>query len=74
MKTIYFVRHGECQANLDGVISGSRNDSPLTEKDRKQAGETGKSLANKKMDLIISSPLSRVREAAEIVRLRQGQD
>jgi hypothetical protein len=32
MKVIYFVRHGESQANVDGVHAGSGLDSPLTEK------------------------------------------
>lgn len=64
-KTIYFVRHGECEANKEGRIAGSRNDSPLTEEGLKQADATAESLRGRQIDLIISSPLKRAKVTAE---------
>jgi uncharacterized phosphatase len=67
MKTVYFVRHGEAQANVDGIHAGSGLDSPLTKKGRQQAHELEKSLANKQIDLIVTSPLIRASETAKII-------
>jgi len=41
--TLYVVRHGECQHNVEGWIA-SHNDSPLTERGRAQARSTGRLL------------------------------
>jgi probable phosphoglycerate mutase len=66
---IYFVRHGECGANVKGVFAGQADDSPLTSKGREQAVAVGKRLKNNglKLDRIITSPLQRARETAEII-------
>ena len=64
MKTIYFVRHAQCQANAERLIAGSRNDSPLTMLGKQQADETGESLTGLKVDLIVCSPLSRAKDTA----------
>lgn len=36
-KLVYFVRHGECVANVKGVIPDRGDDSPLTERGMIQA-------------------------------------
>ncbi len=41
MKTIYFVRHGETQANVDGLIAGGEFESQLTENGINQAKKAG---------------------------------
>lgn len=76
MKTIYFVRHGECLANAQGRIAGASNDSPLTELGLKQADETAKTLQGTgvEVDSIISSPLSRAKDTALRIADRIGYD
>ncbi len=56
---IYFVRHGESEANLKGVFAGQRDNSLLTEKGKQQARVTAQNIKNKGIliDRIISSPL-----------------
>lgn len=72
MKVIYFVRHGECEANAEGRIAGSRNDSPLTDEGLKQADATAESLRGKQIYLIITSPLKRARVTAERIAAKIG--
>ncbi len=68
-KNKYFVcRHGEAENNTQDVLSAVA-DFPhhLTEKGRKQVEIAAKSIKNKKIDLIISSPFVRAKETAEIM-------
>lgn len=37
MEKIYFVRHGESEANVEKKFAGQKEDSPLTELGREQA-------------------------------------
>jgi broad specificity phosphatase PhoE len=74
LKTIYYVRHGESQANIDGLTAGSELDSPLTENGRQQAAKAGQALKDKKIDLIVSSTMIRAKETAEIVAKTIGYD
>lgn len=39
---IYFIRHGESEANERKVFAGQKDDSILTEKGREQAKATAK--------------------------------
>jgi len=66
---IYFVRHGESQANQRGVFAGQKDDSALTEKGKEQAIATAQEIKieNLKIDRIIASPLKRTKETAEII-------
>lgn len=72
MKTIYFVRHGESEANAAGLLAGSNFDTPLTAKGRQQAQQTGAQLQTKQVDIIVSSPLSRAYETAKIIATKIG--
>jgi broad specificity phosphatase PhoE len=76
MKTVYFVRHGESEANVANLRSGSAHSVPipLTQKGREQAKKAGKSLKNKNVDLIVSSPLIRTVDTARIVADAIGYD
>ena len=72
MKEIYFIRHGETEWNKLKLGQGSRNDIPLNKDGKKQAKITGKYLNkyrqdDKNFDLILSSPMLRTKETAEII-------
>lgn len=71
---IYFVRHGESEANQRGVFAGQKDDSALTEKGKEQAIATAQEIKieNLKIDKIISSPLKRTKETAEIIAKEIG--
>ena len=72
MKTIYFVRHGQSQANVDKIFAGSRLDSPLTTLGLKQAEELAARLQHMPIDSIVSSPLKRARQTAECIAQKNG--
>ncbi len=67
MKTIFFVRHGESESNVAGLMSGQGNDIPLTINGCTQAKEAGQKLKNKGIELIVCSPLIRTVETATII-------
>ncbi len=66
---IYFIRHGESEANLREVFAGQKDDSALTEKGREQAREAGNKIKSLglNIDIIVSSPLIRAFDTAKIV-------
>lgn len=64
---IIFVRHGESEKNVLGIESNDLEKYPLTEKGREMAKEIAKKLKDEKIDRIISSPVLRARETAEII-------
>lgn len=67
MKHLYILRHAQSMANKTHKVVGSQ-DSPLSDLGRRQAeiaGQTIKKHLN--FDVIISSPLSRALETAQIV-------
>jgi broad specificity phosphatase PhoE len=70
--TLYFVRHGESEANLLREISNRGSQRPLTERGRDQADVLARSFANASVKRIISSPLFRAVETAKILGARLG--
>jgi broad specificity phosphatase PhoE len=74
MKTIYFVRHGETEANMAKIVSGSGSDTPLTKKGRQQAKKAGEDLKGKGIELVVCSPLGRTVETANIIAEEIGYD
>ncbi|OGL34720.1 hypothetical protein A3F65_03430 [Candidatus Saccharibacteria bacterium RIFCSPHIGHO2_12_FULL_47_16b] len=74
MKTIYFVRHGESEANATGLAAGKELNSPLTAGGREQAKQAGHDLKNKNVELIVSSSLIRAHETAKIIAQIVGYD
>lgn len=70
---LYFARHGQTffgkQKRLEGVSNSS-----LTKKGREQAEKLGLFLKDKKIKEIVSSPLGRARETAEMVQNVIGKE
>ncbi len=73
MTHLVLVRHGQTDWNLAGRIQGS-SDIPLNETGREQAREAGRMLVQERWDAIVSSPLIRARETAEIIAREVGVD
>jgi broad specificity phosphatase PhoE len=73
MKKLYFIRHALTEYNVKGLYAGI-SETPLTDVGRKQAKKTGLAMNDKgiKIDLIISSPLGRTLETAQIVAKEIG--
>ncbi len=69
----YFVRHGESMGNQKNIIQGHK-DYPLSSRGRAQAQKVAEWFKNKKVSLIVTSPLSRARETAEIIREKTGTE
>ena len=69
--TIFFVRHGETDWNVEGRLQGQR-DIPLNDLGRVQAEEAGRRLAGLVPDVAdldyVASPMSRTRETMERMR------
>lgn len=65
---LYFIRHGESVLNFEDCHTGQL-DVALTEKGRAQAAAAGKAVLESGLsfDQVISSPLERARETAEII-------
>jgi broad specificity phosphatase PhoE len=71
---ILLVRHGETQWNLQRRVQG-RFDSPLTERGVAQShavGQLVRSLPDAAFARIITSPLGRARQTAEIIAGHPG--
>ena len=69
---LLLIRHGQSQANLDGIIQG--DDDPLTELGREQADRVGRYLATTiAVDHLYASPLARARETALIIGRHIGR-
>jgi uncharacterized phosphatase len=71
MKKLYFIRHGLSEMNKTGHFAGTI-DTPLTEEGRAQAKKAANHAKDLNIDLIVSSPLSRARETAEIIAQEIG--
>ncbi len=66
-----FIRHGQTEYNRERRLQGS-SDIPLNDTGRRQAHEAARMLRGGGWDSIVSSPLSRARETAEIIAVELG--
>lgn len=62
---LYVFRHGQSVDNINFIFSGWR-DAPLTDVGRQQAQVLAEKLKDKKLDILISSDLSRAYETMKI--------
>jgi broad specificity phosphatase PhoE len=67
------LRHGQTDWNIDLRLQGS-TDIPLNDTGRTQARLAAASLNREDWDVIISSPLSRAKDTADIVALELGMN
>ncbi len=70
-RTLWLVRHGETQFNVEGKLQGM-SDSPLTEAGLQQIGKLAERLSENTLDLIFCSDLLRAKTTAEIVASRHN--
>lgn len=63
---LYVTRHGETPYNVENRICGI-SDIQLNDTGKKQAREIANQLKDKKIEVIISSPLKRAKETATII-------
>jgi len=71
VKKLYFIRHGISELNVQGLYAG-HTDTPLTDEGRAQAKKAGSDAAGLHINLIVSSPLSRALETAQIAATEIG--
>lgn len=64
---IYLIRHGETDWNLEQRLQDA-TDIPLNENGLELARETAKGLQDVPFDVVYTSPLTRARQTAEIIR------
>lgn len=71
---LYFARHGQtdANANMSGGQSIAELDEPLNQVGIEQAKELAEQLKDVKFDAIISSPLKRARQTAELVNIHHN--
>lgn len=72
MKTVYFVRHGQGENNIEhGVYQGG--DAPLTSKGVEEAHTIAKRAERLPVEVLISSTFLRTRQTAEIISEHVGK-
>lgn len=72
MKRIFFVRHGQAEGNIGPIRQSS--DAPLTKKGMEQAKIITERLSNLDFELLISSPITRAHQAAEIISQKTDKE
>lgn len=69
--TFAFIRHGQTDWNRDDKLQGS-TDIPLNDTGRAQAHDAVRLLAGQGWQVVVSSPMLRARETAEIIATELG--
>ena len=64
-KTFYFIRHGQTDLNLKGIVQGRGVDSPLNETGFKQADAFFKAFEHVRFDKIYTSTLLRTKQTVQ---------
>jgi probable phosphomutase (TIGR03848 family) len=72
MATVILVRHGRTTANAAGMLAGRAAGVSLDEFGREQAALTGDRLAVVPLAGVVSSPLERCRQTAQLILDRQA--
>lgn len=71
MQTLILVRHGQNEDNAKGILNGHR-DKPLTTAGVEQIKKLAKKLKKYKINAIISSPLKRAKQTADLIAESSG--
>lgn len=71
MTEICLVRHGQTDWNFQEIIQG-REDIPLNEVGKRQASQSAEALKAEEWDMIVSSPLVRAHETAQVIAHKVG--
>jgi len=67
---VYFLRHGQSEANEKGVFAGQINNCPLTDLGMQQCRAVAQEIKSLGIDRIIASNLTRARQtAAEVAKI-----
>ncbi|SEI98420.1 probable phosphomutase, MSMEG_4193 family [Arthrobacter sp. yr096] len=72
MATLILVRHGRTTANASGLLAGRADGVSLDQVGRNQAALTGERLASVPVVGVVSSPLERCRQTAQLIIDRQA--
>lgn len=64
---LFYLRHGESEANIRNLFAGQKDDSPLSPLGIKQARQAAKEINDIDIDRIISSKLIRAQQTAILV-------
>ncbi len=64
-KTIYLIRHGQTNFNIQGIVQGSGVDADLNETGKKQALQFYQKYKNVTFNLVITSALKRTQQTAK---------
>lgn len=70
-KIVYFVRHGQSEANVSPIFQSL--DSPLNETGKNQAQKIAERIAKLSFETLIASPLARTKETAEAITAKTGK-
>ena len=73
MNKLFFVRHGQTEYNVKGLSCGI-SDVELTEKGIQQAKDLTSHIHEYPIDIIISSPLKRAKQTAQILAEPLGKE
>lgn len=73
LKSLYFVRHGQCSLNLERRLVG-RDDSSLTKLGRLQAECVALHFQGREVCTILSSPLVRAFETAKLIGITTNRE
>ena len=74
MKDVYFVRHGESEANARSQAIYKGRNSPLTERGLEQAERIADRVSKLSFDVLVASPWERAKQTAEAIAKKTGKE
>ena len=72
IKHFYIFRHGQSTYNVDCRIQGRTDDSKLSDLGKQQAEDVGCKLKGRGIEVIVTSPLKRAKQTAELFNIALG--
>lgn len=74
MTLVIFMRHGQADNNVSRVLVGRHIESHLTDYGRRQVADAARQLKDAGIDRVVTSPVTRAKETADIVCDALGLD